>query len=51
MFKEIFRSTKTPTKKIENILDDPNSKIGVFFDSVILSLVLIFPLFLIFESI
>jgi len=38
-------------EKYENILDDPNSKSGVFFDSIILILVIIFPFVLIMESI
>lgn len=36
--------------KYENMLDDPHSKAGVFFDAVILWLVISFPFVLIFES-
>ncbi len=35
----------------DNILDDPNSKAWKFFDSILLFLVLIFPVVLVFESI
>jgi voltage-gated potassium channel len=34
----------------ENMLDDPKSKAGVFFDAIILGLVISFPFVLIFES-
>ncbi len=37
--------------KYENILDDPNSKLGSFLDDFILVLVILFPMVLIFESI
>lgn len=39
------------SKKYENMLDDPKSKWGVFFDRIIMFLVIIFPFALIFESI
>ena len=38
-------------EKYDCMLDDPNSKTGVFLDKIILFLVLFFPLILIFESI
>jgi len=38
-------------EKYENILDDPNSKVGSFLDTIILSLVILFPFVLTFESI
>ncbi|MDD2871411.1 MAG: ion transporter [Candidatus Gracilibacteria bacterium] len=49
---EQFRSVLTYNKEqYENILDDPNSNIGRFFDMCILVLIMFFPFLLIFESI
>jgi hypothetical protein len=51
MIKKLKKIFKYDKSKYENILDDPSSKLGNFLDTFILSLVLIFPLVLIFESI
>lgn len=50
MLKDLFKFTKDKSNWVENILDNPNSKIGNFLDWFILSLVLLFPFALIFES-
>ncbi len=51
MFPKIKRLFYYDKSKYENFLDDPNSKIGSVLDTFILSLVIIFPIVLIFESI
>jgi len=51
MIKKLKKLFKYDKSRYENILDDPSSKLGNFLDTFILSLVLIFPLVLIFESI
>ena len=50
MIKKIKNLFIYDTHKYENILDDPNSKVGNFFDKMILILVILFPLVMIFES-
>lgn len=51
MYQKLKKLFDYDNSKYENILDDPNSKLGSFLDDFILSLVIIFPLVLIFESI
>lgn len=48
IIKSIFSYNK---KKHENILEDPNSKLGCLLDWIIFTLVIIFPIVLVFETI
>ena len=50
MLKKHFEGYNYDNKKYENILDDPKSRIGVFLDNFILSIVIIFPFILMLES-
>lgn len=51
MFEKIRQLSFYNRVEYENMLDDPHSKMGNFLDSLILSLVILFPFVLIFESI
>lgn len=51
MYQKIKKLFYYDKSKYENILDDPNSKIGSFLDDFILLLVILFPIVLVFESI
>lgn len=51
MFTKLLHLTKYNASKYENILDDPNSKLGVFLESVLFYLILLFCFLIAVESI
>ena len=51
MFKKINLFFSYNRDKYDNILDDPNSKVGRFMDKLILTLVIVFPFALTLESV